>query len=79
MQTSFDKYQKTTEQLNAYTESFRIALVRFDAGMYTSNIVDFVIAKNNVDQAEINLIAVKYDYILRTKILDYYQGKLALP
>ncbi len=76
MQTSFDRYQKTQDQVKAYQESFRVAQVRFDAGLYTS--VDYVIAKNNLDQANINLIAIKYDYILRTKILDYYQGKLSL-
>ncbi len=76
MQTSFDRYQKTTEEVRAYQESFRVAQARFDAGLYTS--VDYVIAKNNVDQASISLIAIKYDYILRTKILDYYQGKLSL-
>jgi len=76
MQTSFDKYQKTEDEIKAYQESFRIAEVRFNAGLYTS--LEYIIAKNNVDQAVINLIAVKYDYILRTKILDYYQSKLSL-
>jgi outer membrane protein len=28
-----------------------------------------------LDRANINLINAKYDYVLRTKILDYYQGK----
>ena len=77
MESSFNRYQKLEEQVKAYQESFRVAQVRFDAGLYTS--VDYIIAKNYVDQANINLIAVKYDYILRTKILDYYQGRLSLP
>ena len=77
MESSFNRYQKIEDQVKAYQESFRIAQVRFDAGQYTS--VDYVIAKNNVDQVSINLIAIKYDYILRTKILDYYQGRLSLP
>jgi outer membrane protein len=76
MQTSFDKYQKNVEEVKAYQESFRIAQARLDAGNYTS--LEYITAKNNLDQANINLIAVKYDYIVRTKILDYYQGKLSL-
>ena len=36
---------------------------------------NYLIAKNNLDRANINLIAARYDYLLRTKILDYYQGK----
>ncbi len=77
MESSFNRYQKVEDQVKAYQESFRVAQVRFDAGLYTS--VDYIIAKNYFDQANINLIAVKYDYILRTKILDYYQGSLSLP
>lgn len=76
MQSSFDRYQKTMEAVKAYQESFRIAEVRFSSGLYTS--LEYITAKNNADQANINLIAVKYDYLVRTKILDYYQGKLSL-
>ena len=31
--------------------------------------------KNNLDRANIDLITTKYDYVLRTKILDFYQNK----
>ena len=61
------------QQVKDYTESFRAATIKFEAGAITS--VDYIIAKNNVDRANINLIASKYDYILKTKILDYYMGK----
>jgi outer membrane protein len=75
MASAFDRYQVLQQQVAAYTESFRTAEIRFDAGVLTS--VDYVIAKNNMDQANINLISSRYDYFIRTKILDYYQGKLA--
>jgi len=39
---------------------------------------DFIIAKNNLDNAALNLISARYDYFIYSKILDYYQGKLAL-
>jgi len=61
------------EQVDAYTESFRAAEIRFNNGVGTP--VDYLTAKNNLDRANINLITAKYDYVLRTKILDYYQGK----
>ena len=32
--------------------------------------------KKAYDQANTNFTAAKYNYIFRTKILDYYQGKL---
>lgn len=76
MKSGFDAYQKYQEQAKQFGESSRIAEVRFNEGVTTS--VEYTIAKTNYDAATINLIATKYDYILRTKILDYYQGKLTL-
>jgi outer membrane protein len=76
MTSAFDRYQILISQVNDFSESFRIAEIRFNAGVLTS--VDFVVAKNNFDQATSNLISARYDYLIRTKILDYYQGKLSL-
>jgi outer membrane protein len=74
MSSAFERYQTLTQQAKDFAESFRITEVRFNAGDVTS--VDYLIAKRNVDNANINLISAKYDYILRTKILDFYQGRL---
>jgi outer membrane protein len=68
-----DKYKILLDQVNAFGESFRAAETRFNAGAITS--VDYLIAKNNLDRSKNNLIISKYDFVLRTKILDYYQGK----
>ncbi|CAN5255204.1 N/A [soil metagenome] len=76
MVAAYDRYQVTLQQVSAYTESFRTAEIRFNEGVLTS--VDYVLTKNNMDQANINLISARYDYFIRTKILDYYQGKLTL-
>lgn len=73
METSLNKYKALADQVAAYTESFRAAEVRFNEGASTS--VDYLVAKNNMDRANINLIIARYDYVLRTKILDYYQAK----
>ena len=43
--------------------------------IFIETVIDFVIAKNNYDRANSNLIITRYDYLLRTKILDYYRGK----
>jgi len=69
-----NRYAALTEQVDAYKESFREAEIKFNAGAINS--VDYLIAKNNFDQANLNLIIAKYDYVLRSKILDYYSGKL---
>ena len=73
MTSSADRYKVLLEQVAAYNESFRAATIRFNNGLGTS--VDYLTAKDNFDRANINLISAKYDYVLRTKILDYYQGK----
>lgn len=76
MTGAFDRYELLQKQVDAYTESYRIAEIRFEAGAITS--VDFIIVKSNLDRARVNLINARYDYLTRTKILDYYQGKLSL-
>ncbi len=73
MTTAADRYKTLLEQVEAYTQSFRAAEARFSSGV--GNSIDYVIVKNNLDRANLNSITAKYDYVLRTKILDYYQGK----
>lgn len=74
MMAAYKKYQVLMDQVKAYTESFRIYKLRFDAGVLTS--VEYLFAKNNLDAATVNMISAKYDYFINSKILDYYQGKL---
>jgi outer membrane protein len=73
MATAFESYKTLITQVNAYKESFRAAEIRFNEGV--GNSIDYLIAKNNLDRANSNLIIARYDYVLKTKILDYYQGK----
>ena len=49
------------------------AEIRFAAGVGTS--IDYITAKNNYERAMINQVTARYDYLLRTHVLDYYQGK----
>ncbi|MGZ3754928.1 MAG: TolC family protein [Mucilaginibacter sp.] len=74
MTAAYYRYQALSNAVKAYTESFRIAKIRFDSGVLTS--VDFIISKNNLDAANLSLISARYDYFIYSKVLDYYQGKL---
>ncbi|TAM95245.1 MAG: TolC family protein, partial [Chitinophagaceae bacterium] len=76
MTTAYETYKKFVQQVADYSESFREARIKFEAGAINS--VDFVITENNMSQANFNLIAAKYNYIVQTKILDYYSGRLVL-
>jgi outer membrane protein len=73
MTAAWDRYHALLEQVQAYEQSFKAAEVRFNAGV--GNTIDYLTAKNNWDRSNINLIAARYDYLLRTKVLDYYQGR----
>jgi outer membrane protein len=70
------RYTTLTEQLADFSESFREVELKFNKG--AANSVDYLVAKNNMDRAKSNLIIAHYDFILRSKILDYYNGKLSL-
>jgi len=72
MTAAFDRHKILLEQVDALTESFRAAEIRFNSGV--GNSYDYLLVKNSLDRATINLINAKYDYVLRTKVLDYYKG-----
>ncbi len=71
--SAYQRYQTLTRQVEDFGESFREAGIKFESGVLTS--VEFLVIKTNLDRAKTNLISAQYDYILRSKILDYYQSK----
>ncbi len=73
MSAAFERYQTLSRQLVDFTNSFKAAEVRFNAGVKSS--VEYLLAKNNMDRANANFVSAKYDYLLRSKVLDFYQGK----
>ncbi len=73
MSNAFERYKILLEQVAAYGESFRAAEVRFNAGVGTS--IDYMIAKDNYDRSNINLVSAKYDYLLRKRILEFYSRR----
>jgi len=54
-------------------EAFRYVEEKFNVGMVNS--VDYNVSKNSLTSAKSNLLQAKYEYIFRTKILDFYNGK----
>ncbi|WP_257670154.1 TolC family protein [Parapedobacter tibetensis] len=71
-----ERYKNLVEQVAHYTESFRIAEVRFNTGDINS--VEFLIAKNKMDNANANLVIARYQWHLRQRIVDYYNGEMIL-
>ena len=76
MVATYKQFKLFTEQADAYAEALRIVNIKFTEGVITADI--YVQAKVRSDAAAINLAAARYAYIFRTKVLDYYQGRLAI-
>ncbi len=73
MSNSAKRYTATANQVRALQEAHRMAESRFNYGAL--NATDYNIAKVNLDKARANLVQTKYDYLFRTKILDFYMGR----
>lgn len=72
MTSAYDRYKLALDQVTAYTESFKAAEARFNAGVGTS--IDYLTAKNNLERANLTLVSSRYDFVLRKKVLDYYSS-----
>ncbi|EMR01117.1 TolC family protein [Cesiribacter andamanensis] len=66
-------YRASQNQVASLREAYRATEQRFNYGSATS--LDFNLAKSNLDVAEANFIRAKYEYIFKTKVLDFYLGK----
>ena len=66
------KYFATEQALIAMEESFRYTEQKFEVGLV--NTVDYNAEKNRLTQTQSELLQAKYDYIFKTKILDFYMG-----
>lgn len=76
MASAYERYKVLQQQVMQYKESFRSAEIRFNLGTIVST--EYLLTKNNYDRAKLNLTQTWYEYIFRTRILDFYQGRLAL-
>jgi len=74
MSTTYKRYKALQDQVNSFEISFRAAEIRFNNGVI--NPVEYLQVKNNLDRSRVNHIVAMYEYILRTKVLDFYQAKL---
>lgn len=67
------RYDATSRQIESLELSFKAAELRFNAGAI--NATEYNIAKNNLDRSRASLIQAKYEFLFRTKILDFYQSR----
>lgn len=67
------RYGANDKAVVSMVEAFRYTEEKFNVGMINS--VEYNQSKNNLTKAKSDLLQAKYDYIFRTKILDFYAGK----
>ncbi len=67
------KYYASTKAVEAIAESFKYTEQKFNVGIVNTN--DYNDSKNKLIKAQSDLLQAKYEYLFKTKVLDFYQGK----
>jgi outer membrane protein len=67
------RYTSGKKAVEAMEESFRYTEQKFNVGMLNTN--DYNDSKNKLIKAQSDLLQAKYEYVFKTKVLDFYQGK----
>ena len=70
---AYKRYIANQKAVVSSTEAFRYTEEKFNVGMINS--VEYNQTKNNLTTAQSDLLQAKYEYIFRTKILDFYNGQ----
>jgi outer membrane protein len=70
---ALEKYHSASDAIKSVEEAFNYAEHKFNIGLVTS--IEFNEAKNNLTRARSELLKAKYEYIFKTKILDFYRGE----
>ncbi len=66
------KYSASMKAVTSMEESFRYTEQKFDVGMVTP--VDYNAAKTQLLNAQSDMSQAKYEFIFKTKVLDFYKG-----
>lgn len=70
---ALEKFKSTEKAVASYQEAFVYAEQKYNVGLLSS--VDYNLAKNNLTKSKSDLLQAKYEYIFKTRILDFYTGK----
>ncbi len=67
------KFHATEKALLSMEESFKYTEKKYEVGLV--NTVDFNTSKNQLTKTQSDLLQAKYDFIFKTKILNFYKGE----
>lgn len=68
------QYEAALRTREAAEASYSDTQKRFDLGV--SNSFELTTAINNRDRADVDVLIAKYDFIFKSKVIDFYQGKV---
>jgi outer membrane protein len=71
--SAFNRFNSASKAVDAAEEAFGYAQQQFRLGLI--NFVDFQLAQSNLFRAQSNMAQAKYEYYLRSMILDFYLGE----
>ncbi|MEM1319950.1 MAG: TolC family protein [Bacteroidota bacterium] len=66
------QYNAAQRSVEALSLAYSNAQKRYELGAI--NTFEYTTAQNQLDQAQVDLIVAKYDYVFRMKIIDFYLG-----
>ena len=72
-QSALKQYYATKKSAEALSQAFDYADKRFNVGVLNST--DYNTAKNRLNNAQSDLLRNKFDFIFKSKVLDFYMGK----
>ncbi|MFI5221018.1 MAG: TolC family protein [Bacteroidia bacterium] len=73
LNAAIKNYAAAEDGLKAETRSYNDLEKKFGLGM--ANATDFLVEKNNFLKAELALLQAKYNFIFKSKVVDFYTGK----
>jgi outer membrane protein len=71
--SAMERYDAAIKGLEAQVRNMEFVTKRFEAGQ--SNVFELQLAQTNATTAKNNLTSVRFEYIFRKMVLDFYMGK----
>ena len=71
--TSYSNYKSSLDQFAAWEKSYNIAVRKLALGAFSN--ADYLLDKNNYVQGQSIVVQAKYNFIFKSMVLNFYQGK----
>ncbi|WP_240768460.1 TolC family protein [Olivibacter sp. XZL3] len=73
LRTAEKRYYSTQENFKSASDAFEVLQQRYDVGL--ANAVELSTQQTAKNKAEFDFIQAKYDFIFRSKVIDFYLGR----